>query len=285
MNLVGSPRSAPAGASTVRRRKSATAMTIDFHNDAIRNTYASRRAHDRWRRSMRAIVNPAGKRVADIGCGGGIYSRAWAELGAASVTGVDFSSRMVADARAACANIPEIDVVEGDAAATGLAAGSADIVFSRAVIHHLPDLAPVFIEARRILAPGGTIIVQDRTIEDVLQPASPEHLRGWFFDRYPRLLDIERERRPATDGVTGALAAAGFANIAVTTLAEPRRRYLSADEVREDLLARTGRSILHALDDDELADLTDHIAARIGDAFPIDEVDFWTIWTASAPAD
>ena len=52
-------------------------MAIDFHATANRNTYATRQADDGWQAAMRRLVDPAGTRVADIGCGGGIYSRAW----------------------------------------------------------------------------------------------------------------------------------------------------------------------------------------------------------------
>src|SRR5262249_9808097 len=82
------------------------------------------------------------------------------------------------------------------AVATGLPMASADIVFERALIHHLGDLKACFAEARRVLVPRGTLIVQDRTPADVDLPGSPEHLRGYFFERFPRLGDVERTRRP-----------------------------------------------------------------------------------------
>ncbi|WP_344640396.1 class I SAM-dependent methyltransferase [Kitasatospora cystarginea] len=78
---------------------------------------------------------------------------------------------------------------QGRAEETGLPDGSADIVFERALVHHLDDLPTAFREARRVLAPGGTLIVQDRTIEDVRRPGSADHLRGWFFEFFPGLLE------------------------------------------------------------------------------------------------
>jgi hypothetical protein len=53
------------------------------------------------------------------------------------------------------------------------------------------------------------------------------------------------------------------------------------DELERDLAARTGRSILHALDDGELRDLVAFNRERIG-APPIIEKDRWTIWNATA---
>ncbi len=254
---------------------------IDFHAESNRGTYARRAADIGWADAMTAIVDPAGKRVADIGCGGGIYSQAWQTLGAADVVGVDFSARMVADARERSVGISGLAFRQGDAAATGLAPASRDIVFERALIHHLPGCEPAFAEAHRVLVPGGRLIVQDRTPADVELPGAPEHLRGWFFERFPRLLSIETGRRPSSETVEKALLMAGFHAIESRTLWEVRRTYTTVEELERDLSARTGRSILHALDDAELHDLIAYIRARIG-APPIVEKDRWTIWSATA---
>jgi 2-polyprenyl-3-methyl-5-hydroxy-6-metoxy-1,4-benzoquinol methylase len=79
-------------------------MAIDFHSRSNRSTYTGRQADAGWVEAIRRIVDPAGKRIADIGCGGGIYSRAWHELGA-DVVGVDFSQQMVAAAREQAAGL------------------------------------------------------------------------------------------------------------------------------------------------------------------------------------
>ncbi|WP_428670131.1 class I SAM-dependent methyltransferase [Reyranella sp.] len=255
--------------------------TIDFHSDSNRGTYARRKADTGWADAMTTIVNPVGKRVADIGCGGGIYSQAWHELGVSDVVGVDFSAQMVADAREEIAGLKGLAFQQGDAADTGLAPASRSIVFARALIHHLDNYEPTFTEARRVLVTGGRLIVQDRTPSDVALPGSPRHLRGWFFARFPRLLEIERGRRPTSDAVKHAMRAAGFRAVQTRHLWEVRRTYATVEDLERDLAARTGRSILHALDDDELRDLIAFIRERIG-APPIIEKDRWTIWSATA---
>lgn len=221
--------------------------------------------------------------MADIGCGGGIYSRAWSALGTASVIGIDFSGQMILDAREVSAGVPSVSFKQAEAANTQLPDRSVDVVFQRALIHHLPDLFAAFAEAFRILVPGGTLILQDRTYEDGLQPASSQHLRGYFFEVIPRLLEVERRRRPTTKEVTSALLQAGFRQATTTSLAEVRRTYASLTELQDDLRARTGRSILHALTDTELEQIIDVISSRIGDTRPIQEQDFWTIWSATKP--
>lgn len=259
-------------------------MPIDFHGDDNRGTYATRTADDSWSAAVRDIVDPHGKVVADIGCGGGIYSRAWSDLGAASVIGVDFSARMVEDATLASRERPSLSFRQGDASATGLPDASVDIVFERALIHHLMNVEAAFSEAARILRPGGMLIVQDRTIEDVMQPPSPQHFRGSFFEAFPRLLDVERQRRPTTKAVSDAMRAAGLYDIRAQTSQEIRRSYSSLPELQDDLRARTGRSILHELDDAELERLIKSVTENTQGAFPLTEIDFWTIWSARAPS-
>lgn len=255
--------------------------TIDFHAEANRTTYAQRDADGGWTEAMRGLVDPTGKRVADIGCGGGIYSQAWRRLGASDVVGVDFSAQMVSVASERAAGQPGLAFRQGDAANTGLPGHERDIVFERALIHHLERYEPAFAEAHRLLVPGGRLIAQDRTPDDVALPGTREHPRGWFFECFPRLLAIETGRRPATESVERALQATGFKDVRSLTLWEVRRTYASVDELEHDLAARTGRSILHALDDDELRKLIDFIRARIGPP-PILERDRWTVWSAVA---
>ena len=159
---------------------------------------------------------------------------------------------------------------------------SADIVFERALIHHLPGYEPCFAEARRVLAPGGTLIVQDRTPQDVGLPGSPEHLRGYFFECFPRLLAVENARRPTDAAVRAALAATGFHAIESRPLWEVRKTHETRDRLRQDLATRTGRSILHDLDDHELDTLISFIETRLPADGPIVEQDRWTVWSATA---
>src|SRR5258708_34265884 len=81
------------------KRRRGTRMAIDFHSKTNRSTYAGRLADAGWAGAIRHIVDPTGKRVADIGCGGGIYSRAWREPGAHEAVGVALSDAMGAPGR------------------------------------------------------------------------------------------------------------------------------------------------------------------------------------------
>lgn len=259
-------------------------MTDFFHDYKNRFTYATREADATWLEWAERHVPLSGAKVVDMGCGGGIYTKAMLALGAAEATGVDFSAAMLEGARQNAAGDSRARFVQGDAYATGLPDGSADVVLERALIHHLTDLPAAFKEAYRLLAPGGMLIVQDRTPEDCLLPGSPTHLRGYFFETFPRLAVSETGRRPTTDAVVAAMTGAGFSGIRTKWLWETRTVYAGIEELERDLLARTGRSILHELSDEQLARLTAFIAAKLTpQETPIVEQDRWTIWTARKP--
>jgi ubiquinone/menaquinone biosynthesis C-methylase UbiE len=258
-------------------------MGIDFHAQANKESYVGRDAHADWTALILELADPRGKTVVDLGCGGGIYAKAWADLGAGHVIGVDFSPVMLEAAEENCRGYRQITFQQGDAASTGLEDQAADILFARALIHHLPDLHACLAEAFRLLKPGGTILLQDRTPEDVRLPGSAEHLRGYFFDCYPRLLQVEEARRPGTDKVVRELAAAGFTEVTHLHAWETRKVYADADELAADLLSRKGRSILHELTQDELHQLVSYMLERLPDQGPIVEKDRWTIWVGRRP--
>jgi SAM-dependent methyltransferase len=254
-------------------------MPIDFADPANRRTYSGRDADATWTGLIRGLVEPRGAVVLDVGCGGGTYTRAWSELGARRVVGVDSSAPVLASAREDHGGLPGVEFRLGEAAGTDLPAGEADVVFERALIHHVADLAPVVAEARRLLRPGGTYVVQDRTPDDVALPGAPDSPRGWFFEVFPRLLDVENGRRRSADAVARELEAGGFAEVSISPLAEVRRRYASRDDYLAEIRSRTGRSILHDLDVDELDHLVAELRGRLPDG-PLVERDRWTIWSA-----
>ena len=257
-------------------------MPIDFSAEANRRTYSGRSVDDSWRAAVRALVDPAGATVVDVGCGGGTYLRGWSELGAARVVGVDSSAPLLRSAREDHGDLPGADFRLGDAADTGLPPGRADVVFQRALIHHLADLGPVVAEARRLLRPGGAYLVQDRTPDDVALPGSPTHPRGLFLEVFPRLLDVENGRRRTADEVGEELADGGFTGVTTTTLEEVRRRYPAREEYLAEIRTRTGRSILHELDDQELAHLVVELRRELPGG-PLVERDRWTLWSARRP--
>lgn len=254
-------------------------MPIDFHSEQNRYAYTARNADRSWMDMVNRFTAVQGARVVDIGCGGGIYTRKIAEMGAAEVVGVDYSAKMIEAARETCSGFGQVSFERGDAGGTSLADGRFDLVIERALIHHLTDLHACFAEAARILRPGGILLIQDRTPEDCLLPGSSEHIRGTFFEMYPRLAAIETSRRHSSEEVVQALENSGFEQVMEEKLWETRKTYANADELADDLRMRQGRSILHELSDDEIDALAARIRSQLSEGTII-EKDRWTVWAA-----
>jgi demethylmenaquinone methyltransferase/2-methoxy-6-polyprenyl-1,4-benzoquinol methylase len=135
----------------------------------------------RWRRlTARAVVQP-GDRVLDAACGTGDLAIADRKAGAAHVTGLDFSERMLERARR---KAPELEWVQGDMLALPFDDGSFDAATVGFGVRNVADLELSLRELRRVLRPGGRL-----AILEITQPRGL--LRPFFslwFDRIVPLL-------------------------------------------------------------------------------------------------
>jgi ubiquinone/menaquinone biosynthesis C-methylase UbiE len=106
-------------------------------------------------RSYQLLRLPPGATVVDVGCGTG---RAVAELAehAAHAIGVDLDPAMLAAARS---RFPNIDVRAADATDLPLGEGQARGYRADKLYHVLSDPDAALAEARRILVPGGRIVL------------------------------------------------------------------------------------------------------------------------------
>lgn len=106
-----------------------------------------------------------GMRVADFGCGVGLASRMLAEIvgPAGEVTGVDVNKAQLQEAAKWCAEsgLRNWSSVAASAENTGLPANSFDLAYCRFLLLHLPDPSSCLCEMRRILRPGGILVVED----------------------------------------------------------------------------------------------------------------------------
>lgn len=243
-------------------------MPINFHDEQNRSSYATRKANKSWYSKISEHIEVQEKKAVDIGCGGGIYTIALLQLGASHITAVDYSNEMLRSAKENCAmnGYTNVTFTKGNALQTTLEDEQFDLVLQRALIHHIQrhDLPKCFQEAYRLLKEGGTLIVQDRTPEDCLLEGSPEHVRGYFFEAFPQLIETETSRRHPHEDVQQALLEAGFSSVVHDKLWETRKEYESKEELLKDIKNRTGRSILHELSDREIEELVDYINERVG---------------------
>jgi len=119
----------------------------------------------------------AGRRVLDAGCGLGYGSELLLRAGAAEVTGVDVAEAVVEAARA---RAPEgITFVQADLVGElGLSDGQFDLVVCFEVIEHLEERDRAITEMRRVLAPGGLLVMSSPN-RDVYVPGNPHHVHEY----------------------------------------------------------------------------------------------------------
>ena len=108
---------------------------------------------------------PAGGPFADLGCGPG-HVAAWLAGQGVRAIGIDMSPGMVAVGRR---EHPEVEFRQGDLLSLPAADGEfASAVALYSIIHLAPDeLAPASTEIRRVLAPGGQLLVSFHVGDDV----------------------------------------------------------------------------------------------------------------------
>lgn len=257
-------------------------MPIDFHDKRNQNTYSSRQADLNWLTTIKAYITKESFVALDLGCGGGIYSKALSELGARHVIGMDFSESNLEGAKQNCTDYPNIDFMLGDAINTSLPSKSVDLILERALIHHINNLDECFSEANRVLRENGLFIIQDRTSDDCSIAGDQNHIRGYFFEKFPELFTKELARRHSNSQVINSLLKCDFEIIAEKHFWETRKIYSEIDHLLEDIRNRTGRSILHELSDEEILELVDYIRSQLN-SMKINKVvekDRWTIWIA-----
>jgi ubiquinone/menaquinone biosynthesis C-methylase UbiE len=100
----------------------------------------------------------SGQDVLEIGVGMGADHLEWARSGPHHLAGIDLTHRAVTwTAQRLDAYGLKSDLREGDAENLPFADRSFSIVYSWGVLHHSPDTSRAFLEAHRVLRPGGTL--------------------------------------------------------------------------------------------------------------------------------
>jgi SAM-dependent methyltransferase len=107
-----------------------------------------------------AALRP-GERILDVACGTGVVARlAAAQVGdSGTVAGLDVNPGMLAVARAATPGGAKIDWYETSAEAMPLADASFDVALCQMGLQFIPDKLKALKEIRRVLAPGGRVLI------------------------------------------------------------------------------------------------------------------------------
>lgn len=140
-----------------------------------------------------------GKQVLELGCGQGEGQRILRrDFGAAQVTGCDLDGRQLSRAKHRRAADSSLTWVQADAQRLPFAAASFDAAVSFNALHHVPDWEAALMEARRVLRPGGQLLLL-------------ETLRG-FLEAPPmrQLMEHPREGRFDAGQLRRAVLEAGF---------------------------------------------------------------------------
>jgi 2-polyprenyl-6-hydroxyphenyl methylase/3-demethylubiquinone-9 3-methyltransferase len=128
--------------------------------------------------AIRQALEPLpGRRVLDLGCGKGRFSRPLADAGA-EVVGLDLSASMLAEA----VGLPR---VRASARRLPFAASTFDAVVAVEVFEHLAAIDDVLMEVRRVLRPGGVLAVVDKNAGalNADRPWLPALLVKWIDER------------------------------------------------------------------------------------------------------
>jgi demethylmenaquinone methyltransferase / 2-methoxy-6-polyprenyl-1,4-benzoquinol methylase len=179
----------------------------------------------RWRRLAAAAVVAPGDRVLDAACGTGDLALADLRAGAASVTGLDFSPRMLERAGRKAASIAW---VEGDLLSLPFADAAFDAATIGFGIRNVSDLELGLRELRRVLRPGGRLAVLEITRpRGVLRP----FFALWFDRLVPKLgrlvpggaaytyLPASVVRFPGAEELAALLRRSGFGDVRFRLLA------------------------------------------------------------------
>lgn len=178
-DLRADPHRDAEKAEKVRRMFGAIAGRYDLNN-----RLHSFGRDQRWRRiAVREAGLRPGDEVLDAACGTGDLSIAFARAGASRVVGLDFTPEMLDVARrrtaGAAASEQSIQWVQGDAMALPFDDASFDVVSIAFGIRNVVDPARALVEFRRVLRPGGRLVVLEFS-----RPRSP--IIGAVSDFYTR---------------------------------------------------------------------------------------------------
>ena len=160
--------------------------------------------------SMLGLLDPAW-RVADIGCGTGEASELLAPF-VAQVVAIDRESSMLQAARGRTQGLSNVEFREGDLAKLPAQDGEFDAALAMLVLHHIRDVAAALREVRRVLRPGGVLLVVDmvaHTHEEFRVTMGHQHLgfseaqlaalaksAGFASPRYRRLRSATDRKGP-----------------------------------------------------------------------------------------
>lgn len=152
------------------------------------------------------------ERVLDVACGSGlaVYEAGRRLTGQGVAVGCDISFGMLGQRSAAGADIANAHFLAASAQALPYADNSFDAAICTAAFHHFPDPAEALRELRRVLRPGGQLLIAD--------PCRNQSVGNWVWDRLHRWFEKSHVMYYRTDELSSLLDAAGYGEVELTAL-------------------------------------------------------------------
>jgi SAM-dependent methyltransferase len=172
---------------------------------------------------MRLAKWRPGARVADLGCGSGVFTSLLHRRGY-DVFGLDLSPKLIALAQA---KYPQVTFFEGDAEHLPLPTASLDGILLSGLLHHLPDPACCVAEVFRVLKPGGSFVAFD-----------PNRMNPFMYlyrDRSSPLyspVGVTENERPVLARRIAALFEAAHFRVGTDYISDLNYRYLASSKLR-----------------------------------------------------
>jgi demethylmenaquinone methyltransferase / 2-methoxy-6-polyprenyl-1,4-benzoquinol methylase len=160
-------------------------------------------------------------RILDVGCGTGELTRLLARrFPRATVVGMDFTAAMLREAGRRTGAGGSVAYGRGTTMRLPFPDGTFDLVTNAFLVRNLVDLPHAFVEMRRVLRPGGTLLVLE--ITEPVSPAVGRMFHAYFDHVVPwlgaavdsagpyRYLPESLKRLPPRPALLGSLRSAGF---------------------------------------------------------------------------
>jgi ubiquinone/menaquinone biosynthesis C-methylase UbiE len=164
-----------------------------------------------------------GAKIADLGCGSGVFTNLLHRRGFAAV-GLDLSPKLIALGQV---KYPQVSFLEGDVEHLPFPAASLDGVLLSGLLHHLPDPARCVAEVFRVLKPGGSFAAFD-----------PNRMNPFMYlyrDRsspfYSAVGVTENERPVLAHRIAAVFKDAGF-DVGTDYICDLNYRYLASAKLR-----------------------------------------------------
>lgn len=165
----------------------------------------------------------AGMRVADLGCGSGVFTDLLQRRGYNAV-GLDISPKLIGLARS---KYPKLEFLEGDVEQLPFPSGSLDGILLSGLLHHLPDPTRCAGEVLRVLRPGGSFVAFD-----------PNRMNPFMYlyrDRssplYSSVGVTENERPVLAHKIAAVFQGLGF-TVGTDYISDLSYRYLASSKLR-----------------------------------------------------